>query len=234
MPTYILDIVLVAIAAGIIIRAIADGFVKGFLKTARLALVILAMYLLGGPVSEWVGATFVNQPVYDGIYKETSKIFENAQGNVSHEEIYKVIPEFALTDEMKTELDTLAATAESWPADAAAKIATPVSRVISNVIGYLGTFIVAFIVLSIVVWILNKLINFLPILGTINRLLGLLLGVITAFVVCVMISSIIATLWPASEFYTQSVLIKFFAETASLKALSFLDIGKTLLADMFH
>ncbi len=230
MTYYIIDLILLIVSAVIVFRSWRRGFLQGFFSFARFAITLVLVMLLVDPVSGWIDKAFLHEPIYNGIYDKTNEIYQNAQGNVTDEDIRKEIPGFLLTDEIKSEINSVSNMSEAWPAAAAQKIASPLSHTVATVIAYVVLFLTVFFLLAILIKILSKLVDSLPIIGHLNRLLGLIWGILVAVCICVMISSVIKALWGSSPVYTQSVFVKFFGESFLLEFLTFLDIGKNLLS----
>lgn len=230
MTNWIADVILLIVAAFIIWRCTANGFVRGLLRFARTFIAILLAYLLGSTVGAYFYDSFIKEPVYESVYEKVDSLREGAEAELTSAELAEKFPDFLMTPELQQKLESLDQGAENWVASVSETIATPLATVISNVIAYVLVFIVAFILLSIVIWILNGLVDKIKILGLVNHLLGFVWGALLAICLCFAVSSIMRVLLGSSELYTQSTVIRFFGESSVLKFLGFLDIGETFLS----
>lgn len=231
---WIADVILVLIAVFIIQRCTANGFVKGLLRFARVFIAFLIASLLGASVGSFFCNAFVKQPIYDFVYEKVDAIYQTAENQLTGEELLSEFPDFLLTPEVLKKIEQSADNAQTRVAEISESIATPFATVVSNAIAYVVVFILAFILLTVAVWLLNGLIEKIKLFGVINHVLGFVWGALLALCLCFAVSSVIRVLFGSSELYTQSVVIKFFGESALLNFLSFLDVGKTFLSSAFE
>ena len=96
----------------------------------------------------------------------------------------------------------------------------------SPIIGYIVVFVVALIVLSVVAHVLTKAISHIGILGRLNTLLGAVFGALLAVTVLLFVASVLRHFFGDADFYTNSVVLKFVAESELLEKFSFLNIAK--------
>ncbi|MBQ8431946.1 MAG: CvpA family protein [Clostridia bacterium] len=228
------DLIFVLIGVFIIWRTAKRGFLKSVLKFARFILAFIAASILGKPVSAFLYENFINQPVYDAVFKKVQEIYQSAAGEFSAQSVLNKLPGFLINEEMEQNLAQLEGTGEDLVVNLSQTIATPLASVISNVVAYALVFIVAFLVLILVIRLLDAIVNSIPLLNFANHLLGAAWGVIVAGVILFIAASIVKAFWSTADFYQQSTVIRFVGESGWLEAMHFLDIGKQFITTIFH
>ena len=225
----VLDIVFALIGIIFIAVGIKKGFIKSLIQSAKLLLSIVAAYFLGSQVGLILKDKFIFKPVYDFVFDKVNGLYLDATASLNAEEVIASFPKFLMNDELKNQI-TNATSEESGAAlveSVSTSIADPVSGFFANVLGYVLVFVVALIVLSIAAWLLTKLTDKIAFLGTANRILGGVWGALMGAIVLFMIASVIKLIGAGDPLYTNTVIVKFFGDSALLEAIKILNIGAT-------
>lgn len=225
----VLDIVFALIGIIFIAVGIKKGFIKSLIQSAKLLLAIVAAYFLGSQVGLILKDKFIFKPVYDFVFDKVNGLYLDATSSLNPEEVIASFPKFLMNDELKNQI-TNATSEESGTAlveSVSTSIADPVSGFVSNLLGYVLVFVVALIVLSIVAWLLTKITDKIGFLGTVNRILGGVWGALMGAIVLFMIASVIKLIGAGDPLYTDTVIVKFFGDSALLEAIKILNIGAT-------
>lgn len=225
----VLDIVFALIGIIFIAVGIKKGFIKSLIQSAKLLLAIVAAYFLGSQVGLILKEKFIFKPVYDFVFDKVNGLYLDATASLNPEEVIASFPKFLMNDELKNQI-TNATSEESGAAlveSVSTSIADPVSGFFANVLGYVLVFVVALIVLSIAAWLLTKLTDKIGFLGTANRILGGVWGALMGAIVLFMIASVIKLIGAGDPLYTNTVIVKFFGDSALLEAIKILNIGAT-------
>ncbi len=229
----IFDIVLVVLAAVIIFVCGKRGFIKNVIRAARLILSIVAANLLGPKVAGWFVQNVFGSAIYNGVYGTLNGIYQDAAASLNVESAMEAVPAFLRTAEMEAALANATGSGEELVASMAQSIATPITNLVSNIVGYALVFVAAIILLGIAAKILDGVVSALPIVGTLNTVLGIIWGVLVAGIVLLAVSSVIKVFFANDPFYTESVVIRFFGDSAILEAIKIFDVGSALFKDLF-
>lgn len=230
MTGMIADIVLLVIIALIIWRCTANGFIKGLLKSARVLLAFVIAYFLGTPVGKLLYNSLFYKPIHSFVYGKVDGLYQSAKESLTGEEILEKFPGFLRNGELAEKLNSIEGSSGEWVESASESIASPFATVVSNVVAYILVFLVSLILLSIVIKLLDSIVSNVSILDRFNRLLGCVWGILLSLALCLAIGSLMRVLFAESLIYTDSILLKFFGESALLKLLGFLDVGKNIVS----
>lgn len=99
-------------------------------------------------------------------------------------------------------------------------------------VGYVAVFLVTLILLWVVAYFLTEVIGNVGFLNGLNTLLGALLGAVVAATLILAIASVIKHFWGDTPFYTDSVILRFFGDSALLETMKFLDLGKACFSKL--
>ena len=202
MTHLIFDVLFIIVAIIMIALGIKRGFIKSLIRSAKLILSVVLAYLLGSHLGLILKDSFIGTPVYNFVYEKVNALYLDASSAVNVEEITAAFPQFV----------TLG-------------IADPISTLISNVLGYILVFVLAFIGLSVVAWLLTALTDKIKLLGAANRVLGAVWGALMAAIILLMVASVIKLFFGETDFYQQTVVVKFFGDSALLEAIKIFNIG---------
>lgn len=231
---YIADGIFIVIAALLMISYAKRGFIKSFIRSARLILSIVAAYLWGSAVGTLICEKWLYQPVRNFVFDKVNAIYEGATDAFRVENVKEALPSFLLNDSMSAKLDALEGTGAELAEQVTDTVATPVATLLSNILGCILVFVLAIVVLSVGAWLLEKVISHITLLDTANTLLGLAWGTLVAVFVLFSLSSLLKLFLADSAIYTESVIVKFFGESKALGSFCFPDLGEALLSDIFH
>lgn len=232
MANTIVDVVLLAIAALIIWRCTANGFIKGLLRSARVLLAFVIAYFLGNPVGAFLYKSLFYNPIYKFVYGKVDGLYQGASGTLTGEEVLNKFPDFLNDGALAEKLNAIESTSEDWIESVSQSIASPFATVVSNLVAYVLVFVLALILLSIVIKLLDSLVSNITVLDRINKLLGCVWGILLALAACLAIASLIKLFFADAPIYADSVVLKFFGESALLKIFGFLDVGKSVFASL--
>lgn len=228
MGHIIADIILAVVALSMIFFYVKRGFLKSLIHSLKTVFALVIAYFLGGKLAQFISEKFISAPVRDAVFKKVDSIYQGAANSVDTDKIASSFPEFVMSDEVRAQIASAEGSGEQMVNTITDSIASPISNVISTVIGYVLVFVLAFIGLWIVASILDKIVDRFSILHLANAILGGVFGVLVAALLLFTVCSVIKFFFAESDFYTNSVLVKFFGESSILETVKFLDIGNLL------
>ena len=231
---YIADGIFVIIAAALMINYAKKGFIKSVIRSARVVLSILAVYLWGNALGKVICGKWIGAPVRNAVYEKINGIYQGAVDAFQVEKVKEALPSFLLNEKTSANLDSLEGAGADLVEQITDTVATPIASLISKILGWVLVFVLAMAVLSVGAWLLEKVISHIKLLDRVNTLLGLVWGLLAAAVVLLVLSSLVRVFLADSPIYTKSIVVKFFGESGLLKSLRFLDLGKTLVSNIFH
>ncbi len=231
---YIADGIFVVIAALLMITYAKRGFIKSFIRSARLILSIVAAYLWGSALGSVLCERWFARSVRSFVFDKVNGIYCGAADTFRVENVKEALPSFFLNDSTSAKLDALEGTGSDLVEQITDTVATPVASLFSNILGCILVFVLSVVVLSVGAWLLEKVISHITLLDTANTLLGLAWGSLVAVFVLFSLASLLRIFLADSAIYTESVIVKFFGESKALGAACFPDFGKALTSDIFH
>jgi len=227
MTHLIFDVLFIIIAIIMIALGIKRGFIKSLIRSAKLILSVVLAYLLGSHLGLILKDSFIGAPVYNFVYEKVNALYLDASSAINVEEITAAFPQFIMTEDVKQQIAdaTSAESGEALVESVTLGIADPISTLISNILGYILVFVLAFIGLSVVAWLLTALTDKIKLLGAANRVLGAVWGALMAAIILLMVASVIKLFFGETDFYQQTVVVKFFGDSALLEAIKIFNIG---------
>lgn len=231
---YIADGIFIVIAAVLVIAYAKRGFIKSFIRSARLILSILAAYFWGSAVGGLLCEKWLGAPVRQFVFDKVNGLYQGAADAFRVENVKESLPSFLLNDSMTAKLDALEGSGTELVEQITDTVATPVATLLSNILGCVLVFVLSLVALSVGAWLLEKVISHITLLDTANTLLGLAWGILVAAFVLFSLASLLRIFLADSAVYTESVIVKFFGESKILGSVCFPDLGKTLISDIFH
>ena len=180
MIKILLDVILLALAIFIVVRAVKRGFVGSVFKLSKILIVLLVTVLLGSMVANLCAEWFVGG-WFDGKFSSqfAEKVAQDS-GGANVDSLIDSIPVFLRNilpvDSLNEQFASFKGEATELAASLGEKVEQLLTSVVSSIIGYVLTFILAFILFSIVAWILEKFVE-LPVLKQVNTVLGFLWGI---------------------------------------------------------
>lgn len=225
MAHYIIDIVALLLAAFIIFRCVKKGFFLTVLSFCKLFLSVMAAYLFGGKLGAFLGKTFINQPVYDSVYKKINEIYLSATEGFSAESVRSAIPQFLQTEDMMNKLNSLDASGEQLVSSITDTVAGALSSVICTILGAVLMFAVAMLLLTIVYKIIKAIRSRLKIVGIADGILGAVLGCLIACMVLMLLGSLVKLFFGTTDAYSASRVVRFFGDATLTDFFSWLNIN---------
>lgn len=108
------------------------------------------------------------------------------------------------------------------------------TKILPMILSYVLVFVLALVVLTIVTWLMGALIEKLLIVRKIDMILGALIGLLSALIVLFIAASVIKFLPASKDLYAESAVIRFFGDSAILKGIKFLDVGRAWFESVLH
>lgn len=223
MPVYVFDLILLAVLLFIVIRSCVKGFFKTVFGSLRLVFSFIAAYFLGKPVGGFIDQKFVYGWTYNGVHSKIHELYESASESFDVQKILSVFPKFLIPESIRETLENSEATGEELVTTASEAVSGAISHFVSMIVAYILVFILAWILLWLITKILGNVIHKIPIVGTLDHILGAALGLLIGWILMSLICSLFRFFMETSEFYTNSHVLKFFAENPITKYISFLD-----------
>ena len=199
------------------------GFLKDFVRSTRWILSFLAANTFGGLLGGLLDSALIGPWVFDGIHGAVKDIFEKAGSEISSETLLSSFPGFIVNDHVREGV-TAAFSGQSGDGlitSVSTLIASRISSVIASVLGFVLVFLLAFFLLKIVAGILTKWADRLLLVGALNRVLGGVWGFLLSSLLLLLVSFLIKLFFGDSEIYTDSVLVRAFADSAFFGFLNF-------------
>mgnify|MGYP002517889143 FL=1 len=223
---YMFDICAVVIAAVIIFTCARKGFFLTILSFFKFLLSVLAAYFFGGRLGALLGNAFINQAVYDSIYKKFNEIYVSASGSFNVESIKSAIPKFLQTDDMMAKLNGLEGSGAELVESMAGTVSDALSAVICTVLGAVLMFLIAMLVLTIVYAILKAIKSKIKLLGIADGVLGAVFGCLISCIALMLFGSLVKLFFGNTDAYAASKLVKFFGDATVSDFFGWLNIGK--------
>lgn len=228
MGHVIADILFLVVGVGLVLVCAKRGFLKSAIHFLKTVLAFVFAYLFGSKLGQFLCDKFIAAPVREWVYGKLEGLYTQAASSVNVDAIAAEFPDFLLSDEIKANLSAAEGSGEELLNTMTDSIATPAATVISNILGYIGVFVISLVLLWVAAIILTKLVERITFLHRINTALGAVLGLLIAVTLLFVAASVIKFISAESELYTESVIVKFFGNSALLEKLKFLNIGNLL------
>lgn len=229
MGSGIADLIFVVIGLSIVAVCYHRGLLKIALRSCSLLLAVLIAYWFGGYVSGWFYDHLIGNMVYNSMHETVSQIYAETAGQLNIDQLMEQIPSFLHTEELRNSLETLGSSDEEWIHAVTSQLSAPVASLISNILAYLLVFAAAWIALFFLSGILNAVIGQIPLLDRVNKLLGAVWGILVAGSLMLIVASLIKLFFAETPLYADSVVIRFFGDSALLRIFSIFDVGNLFL-----
>lgn len=186
----ILDIILIAIAAVLVIIGIRRGIARTLLNLLSVAVSGVLAYFVSKIAANWVYSSYISQTVTKSVTDTVSGSARNAE--IISQEAIDQLPEFikALLRAFGIQPDSFAGSAAKAATESSGAIAQTVDNTIAPVVTAVLSvlsFVLLFVILLIVCkFISRKLVHVfeLPVINSLNRLLGGVLGLLEGAAIC--------------------------------------------------
>ena len=228
MGHVIADILFLVVGVGLVLVCAKRGFLKSAIHFLKTVLAFVFAYLFGSKLGQFLCDKFIAAPVREWVYGKLEGLYTQAASSVNADAIAAEFPDFLLSNEIKANLSAAEGSGEELLNTMTDSIATPAATVISNILGYIGVFVISLVLLWVAAIVLTKLVERITFLHRINTALGAVLGLLIAVTLLFVAASVIKFISAESELYTESVIVKFFGNSALLEKLKFLNIGNLL------
>lgn len=188
----VIDIVLLALFAFLVLRGYFRGFMKTVLSFGRLILSVVITLIFGSAFSGWIDKTFVNPPLFEWVHGKISALAGEAASGV--DEFLSQLPAafkgFVDAEALREKYGDAGASVDALVTDVSASVSSAMSAVIATVIGYVLLFILAFVVLTVAIWLVGKFAE-LPLIKTGDKLLGLAVGAVSGLLAVSLVSAVL-------------------------------------------
>lgn len=197
--SFLVDLILLAIFASMIIAGARNGFVKTVLGLASLLIALFLAVQLSGMLAPTVYKAFLDDGVYKAIHTRLIGSSDAVSTAKQAQAVIAVIPKSIMDlassiginssgiTKIIKELDVHSASAARELTD---KVAAPIITALVHAVLFSILFFVIYSLLKVVVVLINKFFK-LPVLKSANKLLGAVLGVLkgalSIFVLCVLL-----------------------------------------------
>ena len=181
---YILDILLIAIAALIIFRAWSKGFSSSFLSLASFVISAIASWVLHPPLASYLDKAILNKPIVELISNKITQLAESGDTQTLFSDMPQSFKQFLDSfgiDPTKIEGDFANSTqsATEFVTNLATDIASSLSYLISCAISIICIYLITMLICIILSLIIKKIVK-LPVLHSADKILGLIIGVISS------------------------------------------------------
>lgn len=232
MEHLIADIIFVALGLVIVLICAKRGFLKNLIRSFRLVIAVVVTYFLGGHVASFLCNGFIGNMVRNFMYPNVKNIYDQTAGSLDSAKAIEELPAFLRTPELEAKLNTFVGQKDTWVDSVTDTLSAPIASLISNIIGYVLVFVLALIGLFFLVKLLDSVIEKVKMLDRINTILGAVWGFVLAFMILFMVSSLMKLFFSHLPIYSDSVIIRFFGDSALLQFLKIFDIGSMLLNNL--
>jgi len=199
------------------------GFIKGFVRSARLILSFAAAYALGTPLGAFFNSAFLGSWVYDGARGIVDGMIGNAASGMDADRLLSSFPEFLVTDTVRASVSEAFTekAGETLVSSVASAISMPIASLVSGILGCVTVFFASLLLLRLVAWLFTEWADQISLLGCFNRLLGGVWGALTGALLLLAIAAAIKLLFRESEIYTDTVVVRMLCDSVFLDFLSF-------------
>ena len=212
------DISFLAILLVFICVGVYRGFIKSFVRSARLILSALAAYAFGGAVGDAIKSFFLGDWIYDGVYGMTKEMIGDAATEMSAEKLLSSFPQFLIGDSVQERVEHAFSeySGERLVSSVASAISEPFSSLLAGILGYARVFFLCLFLLRVFAWVFTEWADRISILGFFNRLLGGAWGALVGSLALLAASAVILIFFTDSEVYTETVVVRWFCDSPLL------------------
>ena len=198
----VIDIIIVAVSAVIIIRSARSGLIKSAMGLVKGIVSFIVAYAFTPKLADFIYKNFALRHIADGIRDTIASVSASGDGTYNLAKMFSDMPDsvaqiidryHANAGELGEMCGGVTDGSMETVSDLADYIAQPVADLLSGAAAFLGLFLAAFIVLSLVTLLLDAVFH-LPVLNSANRLFGLVFGVAAAALFAFLFSSAAASI----------------------------------------
>lgn len=190
-----IDIVLVAVMAATLFKAVKRGFIVSLFSLLTVAVSVVAAMMFYKELSIYINVKFVYEHIEEYVLSLVSDAAAENGGVLDISSLTSSLPQGlrvaveALGVDITEMLEGFAGSSEAF----AVSLAVKISATLSNILAFVAIFFAAFIVLRLVCFVLDIFAK-LPVLNGINKIFGLVLGALEALVLGIIIANVAVSL----------------------------------------
>ncbi len=199
------------------------GFIKSFVRSARLILSVVAAYAFGGLFGRFLNSAFLGAWVYGGVHGSVDGMLGDTVEHISAENLLGAFPPFLVSDSVEgTVTEAFSSqSGEGLVSTVSAAIASPIATLLSNLLGYVIVFFATLLLLRFVAWLFTEWVERIRLLSFFNRLLGGAWGALTGMLLLLAAAALIKLFFRESEIYTDTVAVRLLCDSVFLDFLNF-------------
>ena len=215
------DISFLAILLVFICIGVYRGFIKSFVRSARLVLSALAAYAFGGMVGDVIKSLFLGTWVYDGVHGMMAGMIGNGADGLNAEKLLSAFPKFLIGDSSQARVEHALSeySGEHLGSSVASAVSEPIASRLAGILGYALVFFLCLFLLRLVAWLFTEWADRISILGFFNRLLGGVWGALVGALALLSVSAVVLIFFTDSEVYTETVVVRWFCDSPLLNFL---------------
>ena len=184
--SWILDVLIIVIFLGTVIKYTCQGFVKSFLDFGRTLIAAFLAWLFGPKLAVVIAEKVIGNRIKQKTYNILASSFEGASDKFNLAQLFEQAPDGFIRlverlggniSELEAKYGHMTEASREDLVELSHSIAQPITNIISTLFGYLIIFLVASLCFAILSKLITKIFE-LPVLKQFNRLLGFILGLI--------------------------------------------------------
>lgn len=185
----VLDVLAIAIVAGILFVFVKKGFLHSVLKSCRYLFAAIFAFRFGTPLGDYLDKNFVYPQVRELLRDRLYLLLQNLGDSIDAEGIVKALPSFVvnmfhITPESLRQTITDGLSAQEASEVASTNLAETISPTVSVIIAFFAIFVAVSLAVRLLSH-LSGLITSLPGIHIADKILGVILGVILAYLAIV-------------------------------------------------
>ncbi len=198
---YVVDFIIVVVAAAVIFTAWKKGLVKSIAGLVTGVVAFIAAYAFTPVLGDYIYNNFALKTLSGGIAKTIGSLSRTQAGKFDLSSMYSDMPDALKQIIERYSVDTgklgemcggVTSGTEETVEKLSEYIAAPIADTLSGAAAFIAIFVGALIVLKVAVFLIDIIFK-LPVLKGANKTLGLLFGVGEALILAVLISSVAAS-----------------------------------------
>ena len=215
------DVSFVAILLVFICVGVYRGFIKSFVRSARLVLSALAAYAFGGAVGNMIKSIFLGSWVYDGVYGMMAGVVGDGAEGMRAENLLSSFPQFLVGNSVQARVEHALSeySGERLLSPVASAVSEPIASLLAGILGYAIVFFLCLFLLRLVAWLFTEWVDRIRLLGFFNRVLGGVWGALVGSLALLTASAVILIFFKDSEVYTETVVVRWFCDLPLLNFL---------------
>lgn len=225
MGNLIADGIFLLIGILLVIIGAKRGFFLSVLKLFRMIIAVAMAYWFGGKLGAVLGDKVFFKVVRRFVLDKVNGIYNDLSAEFNVNALVEKFPKFFMTEHLQGELNAIDGNGEELVNALTDSITTSISSFLGKLLGSILIFVATLIVVGIVCRLIKKLRERKTVFSSMDTILGGALGFVFAWILLLLVGSLLKLFFSESAFYTQSVVVKFFAESSLLDSIHFLNVG---------